>query len=278
MSGVNFDITATKIAEQRLSESERSFRRLADAMPQIVWTSNADGDAEYCNRQWYAYTGSSTIQEISQFVEPDDWETAGREWRKALESQSPFTCELRLKRASDNSYRWHLSRALPIRGEDGRILQWCGTSTDIDDYKKAQAQVQSLNRNLERLVEERSAALAESELRYRLLVEGVKDYAIFLINAQGLVKSWNRGAEQLMGYQSLAIVGQHFSTFYSPADVKAGAPQESLRVAVAEGRSYHEGWRLRQDGGEFWAGVVTTPLFDSAGQLRGYHIPKSFAT
>ena len=141
MCGVNFDITATKIAEQRLSESERSFRNLADAMPQIVWGSNASGVTEYCNRQWYAYTGSSTVQEISQFVEPGDLEKARFEWSKAMETQSPFSCELRLKRASDNTYRWHVSRALPIRDEDGRVLHWYGTSTDIDDYKKAQAEV-----------------------------------------------------------------------------------------------------------------------------------------
>jgi len=270
LAGVNFDITATKLAERRLMESERSFRELADAMPQMVWIGNASGETEYMNRQWAEYTGSSDLRERHKFFHPDDLKTVVAGWQKARQTGESFEYEIRLKRASDDSYRWHLTRVVPIRDASGQILQWYGTSTDIEDFKQSQLQVESLNADLERRVRERSAELAESELRYRLLVEEVKDYAILLLDPQGLVKSWNKGAEQLTGYKAPDILGKHFSVFHSAASVAAGEPERSLAEAIAEERSKQEGWRVRQDGSEFWASVVTTSLWDSNGQLRGF--------
>ena len=270
MSGVNFDVTATKQAEQRMFESERRFRLLADAMPQIVWTSNASGQLDYCNGQWQLYTGNVWASQISEFLHPDDLADWNRQWQRSVSERSWFSCEMRLKRGLDGSYRWHLSRALPIRNGEGEITQWYGTSTDIDDYKRAQAEIESLNSNLEGIIRERSAQLAESELRHRLLVESVKDYAIFVLDAQGHVKSWNQGAEHLTGYKASAILGQHFGMFLNAGARMSGVAEISLRDASRDGRSNLEGWLLRQDGSEFWAQVVTTPLFDADGRLRGF--------
>jgi PAS domain S-box-containing protein len=113
-------------------------------------------------------------------------------------------------------------------------------------------------------------ALRESEERFRLLVEGVQDCAIFLLNPDGLVASWNRGAERIKGYTAEEIVGKHFSVFYSPEDVAAGKPQRELDAALAEGNYEEEGWRIRRDGSRFWATVIITILRDEAGALRGF--------
>ena len=116
----------------------------------------------------------------------------------------------------------------------------------------------------------RSSALKASEERFRLLVDGTKDYAIFMLDAAGRVVSWNLGAERVKKYSADEIVGHHFSRFYLPEEVEAGKPDQELRVAAAEGQYEDEGWRLRGDGSRFWANVVLTALRDDGGDLRGF--------
>jgi PAS domain S-box-containing protein len=106
--------------------------------------------------------------------------------------------------------------------------------------------------------------------QFRLLVDSVKDYAIFLLSPDGLVMSWNAGAERIKGYAADEIIGRHFSTFYPAADAKRGKPDDELRVAAAEGRYEEEGWRVRKDGSLFWASVVITALRDEQRELVGY--------
>jgi PAS domain S-box-containing protein len=108
-----------------------------------------------------------------------------------------------------------------------------------------------------------------SDGSFRLLVQSVRDYAIFLLDPDGYVVSWNFGAERLKGYRSDDIIGKHFSVFYPQDDLDDGKPARELRIAAAEGHFEDEGWRLRQDGSRFWANVVITALYDN-GVLRGY--------
>jgi PAS domain S-box-containing protein len=121
------------------------------------------------------------------------------------------------------------------------------------------------------MTEQRTAQLAalESERRFRLLVEGVTDYAIFMLDPEGHVTNWNSGAEHIKGYTASEIVGQHFSQFYTPKDVDAGLPANSLDKARREGRYEAEGWRRRKDGSLFWAGVVVDAIYDH-GKLVGF--------
>jgi PAS domain S-box-containing protein len=115
-----------------------------------------------------------------------------------------------------------------------------------------------------------SAALANSEERLRLLVESIKDYAILMLDPQGLVTSWNKGAERIKGYRSDEIVGRHFSQFYPQEDVARGKPQHELAIAASEGRFEEEGWRVRKDGTRFWAEVVITPIYDDLGKPSSF--------
>jgi PAS domain S-box-containing protein len=104
----------------------------------------------------------------------------------------------------------------------------------------------------------------------RLLVENVTDYAIFVLDTDGNVASWNAGAARIKGYSAEEIIGRHFSTFYPQEALERGWPAHELEVARAQGRFEDEGWRLRKDGTRFWANVVITALRDEAGQLRGF--------
>ena len=112
--------------------------------------------------------------------------------------------------------------------------------------------------------------LRRNEERFRLLVEAVQDYAIFTLDPEGHVSSWNSGAERIKGYKSAEIVGKHFSCFYPEADLRNGKPQWELEVAAKEGRFEDEGWRVRKDGSRFWANVIITAVRNDAGKLVGF--------
>lgn len=113
-------------------------------------------------------------------------------------------------------------------------------------------------------------ALRQSEERFRVLVEAVQDYAIFMLDPNGCVSSWNIGAERIKGYKPSEIIGRHFSTFYPEEDIRSGKPIKELEIASKEGRVEDEGWRIRKDGSRFWANVIITALRDSQGNLLGF--------
>jgi PAS domain S-box-containing protein len=140
------------------------------------------------------------------------------------------------------------SHPLVYAGRNARLV----VSTDITKRKQAEE------------------ALRQSEERFRLLVSGVKDYAIFMLDPDGRVATWNAGAERFKGYAAQDIIGQPFSRFYTPEDIAADKPGQELRTAVAEGRVEDEGWRLRKDGSRFWANVLITALRDDKGKLLGF--------
>jgi PAS domain S-box-containing protein len=106
--------------------------------------------------------------------------------------------------------------------------------------------------------------------QFRLLVEGVKDYAIFLLDPEGRVASWNAGAERIKGYRAAEILGQHYGRFFEPHDAAAGKPARALARAAREGRYAGRGWRVRKDGSRFYAHVTINALFDETGQLKGF--------
>jgi PAS domain S-box-containing protein len=124
-------------------------------------------------------------------------------------------------------------------------------------------------RNFVHLFQENERARQEAE-QLRLLVQGTSDYAIFMLDPEGRILTWNAGAERLKGYRADEIIGQHFSRFYPPDAIARAWPQHELRVARSEGRFEDEGWRVRKDGTRFWANVVITALRDDGGHLRGF--------
>jgi PAS domain S-box-containing protein len=117
---------------------------------------------------------------------------------------------------------------------------------------------------------EKELALRRSEQRFQLLVEAVRDYAIFMLDPEGHVASWNRGAERIKGYKASEIIGSHFSRFYPEEDLRWGKPHWELKIAAKEGRFEDEGWRVRKDGSRFWANVIITAVRDETGKLIGF--------
>jgi PAS domain S-box-containing protein len=154
----------------------------------------------------------------------------------------------------DGTRFWANTVITALRNEDGSIRGFAKVTRDLTPRREA---------------EER---LRQSEEMFRLLVASVKDYAIFLLDPQGVVVTWNAGAQAIKGYAPHEIIGKHFSTFYPEEDRRAGKTEWELRVARAEGRFEEEGWRVRKDGTRFWASVVITAVRDETGELRGFAI------
>ena len=152
----------------------------------------------------------------------------------------------------DGSRYWALASAHAIRNAEGDLLGFAKITRDMTEQRAAHQE------------------LLESERRFRYLVDGVVDYAIYMLDVNGLVVNWNRGAERAKGYKSEEIVGRHFSAFYTDEDRDRGVPQQALEQARREGRWEAEGWRVRKDGSRFWASVVIDAIYDDDGRHIGF--------
>ncbi|HWI17657.1 MAG TPA: ATP-binding protein [Vicinamibacterales bacterium] len=149
-------------ARTSLAESELRYRTLAESLPQLIWTCRPDGWCDYLSPQWMAYTGRPEIEQLgsgwSEQVHPDDLSAAGAQWAWSVKSGEPFDVEFRIRR-HDGVYRWFRTLAVPVRDASGVIVKWFGSNADIDDRKRAEADLQELTSSLERRVEERTAEL-----------------------------------------------------------------------------------------------------------------------
>jgi PAS domain S-box-containing protein len=177
----------------------------------------------------------------------------------------------------DGSVHWLVAKGKTSLDASGTVRWLHGTCLDITERKVLEVRLLALRETLEAQIKERTrefeasySELRESERRFRLLVEGVTDYAIFMLDPGGNIIKWNTGAERLKGYTAAEIIGSHFSRFYPPEDVQSGLPSRLLQQAVATGKAEHEGWRVRKDGSRFWANVVIHAIRDADQQLVGF--------
>ena len=152
----------------------------------------------------------------------------------------------------DGSRFWASVVVDRINGDDGKLLGFAKITRDMTENRATQH------------------ALLEAERRFRILVQGVTDYAIYLLDPDGRVTNWNAGAERIKGYSPDDIIGEHFSRFYTPEDFDAGVPQRALITAREAGRYEADGWRVRKDGTRFWASVVIDAIRDEQGELIGF--------
>ncbi len=152
----------------------------------------------------------------------------------------------------DGTHFWANAVIDPIRDEEGRLIGFAKITRDITEKRDA------------------DRALFASEQRFRLLVQGVRDYAIYMLDPDGTVSNWNAGAEAIKGYTAAEIVGCHFSCFYTEEDRARGEPARALATALATGKYETEAWRVRKDGNRFWAHVVIDPIRDDSGRHIGF--------
>ena len=199
------------------------------------------------------YTPDEIVgQHFSRFYSPEDVERGlpARVLAAAL-AEGRFEAEgWRIRK--DGTRFWANVVVVPVRDATGRHIGFAKITRDLSERREAEQ------------------ALRRSEERFRLLVQGVTDYAIYMLDPEGRVSSWNAGAERFKGYSADEIIGEHFSRFYPEEDRASGVPQRALATSAGEGRFEAEGWRIRKDGTRFWASVVIDPIRDESGALIGF--------
>ena len=264
-------------AEVALEASERSFRTLAESVPLVVWSARAEGWLNYFNRRWSDYTGLSLAQSCGAgweaTVHPDDLARVRGVWRQAAPVAAIYSLEVRLRRA-DGAYRWWLVRGAPVLDDAGRILKWFGTCTDIDELKRAQAQIQSLNIELERRVGQRTRELRERMAELQTIFDTAPIGFALADDPTCRHIRGNRPLERMFGLPegaeiSLEAPAPHpYRIFAAGAELPPAAlPMQRaacgetvtgqlLEVATADGRFIH-------------VFSSATPLRDEAGQPRG---------
>ncbi len=237
--------------------SEGRFRMLIDAITDYaIYMLDPDGTITSWNsgaKRFKGYDESEILGEnFARFYTAEDreaglpqiaLETAEREGR--FESEG-----WRVRK--DGTQFWAYAVVDPIRDNSGRLIGFAKITRDLTERKKAEN------------------ALREGQEQFRLLVQGVTDYAIYMLSTKGYVSSWNLGAERIKGYAPEEIIGEHFSRFYTDPDKQAGLPQTALEVAARDGRFEKEGWRVRKDGTQFFAHVIIDAIYDTDGSLLGF--------
>jgi len=233
------------------------YRQLIEAVTDYaIYMLDANGFVTSWNpgaQRFKGYTAAEILGgHFSQFYAEED-RLAGKPARALATAarEGKFEGEgWRLRK--DGSRFWAHVVIDPIRDSAGQLVGYAKITRDLTERRAAEE------------------TLRRSQEQFRLLVQGVTDYAIYMLDREGLITSWNAGAARIKGYSEAEIIGRHFSLFYRPEDSSEGQPMAALRNAEREGRFESEGWRVRKDGSQFWANVVVDPIRDDTGEIIGF--------
>ena len=256
LQGTLIDITQRREMERRLAQEQSFTRRLVAGFPDLVAVLDREGRFIYISDQVEKVAGFKASDYVGhpfgKRASAEDKTRLETLFRQIVDGQAAEgQAEFRSPHAN-GAYRDLLLTARPFYDDDGKICGIVTATRDISERKR---------------MEEK---LRESEESLRLMIEGVKDYAIFMLDPEGRVASWNRGCERLKGYSASEVLGKHFSIYYPPEDVAAGKAERLLREAAEKGQARDEGWRVRKDGTRFFANVAMTAIHDKGGKLRGF--------
>jgi PAS domain S-box-containing protein len=250
-----------KKTSDKLVESEERYRDLIESATDMIHIASVEGQIQYANKAWLKAL-EYTQEEIADLtyqkvVHPDDIKTYNEERARALlgETGREFTFAF----SSKSGRKIFVEGSINCQFDQGKPVSTRGIFKDI-----------TVKRVTERKLIEYLEKLKESEERFRLLVENVRDYSIFMIDTRGNILSWNAGAENISGYSAKEIIGKNISCFYMQEDKLLGEPERNLEMAIENGRYENEGWRVRKDGSKIWANIIYTPLMDKEGQLTGF--------
>src|SRR4051812_8456209 len=254
---VTRDLSERRRAEEQLRQSEERSRLTVESVKDYaIFMIDPQGRIATWNKgaeRIKGYRPEEAIgRHISMFYTPED-AAAGRPARLLRAAELEGRVEDETWRVRKDGTRFWADVVLSrIDDHDGRLLGFTKVTRDLTQRRRIEEQ------------------LRESEERFRLLVDGVTDYAIFMLDPDGKVASWNAGAQRLKGYKAAEIIGEHFSRFYPPEARGSGKLEDELRTARDEGRFEEEGWRIRKDGSRFWASVVLTAIRNQDGHLLGF--------
>ena len=265
------DIGIRKNVEKHLAQMEGKYRGLLEAAPDAMVVVNEGGAIVLLNFQAEKQFGYSRDELVGQKVTniiPEGFAkrllTDGlRSVKDALEQQIGMGIELIGRRKDGSNFPIELMLS-PLGSADGILVT--AAIRDISVRKAAEKHLAQTEAG-RRLADE---ALRESEERYRMLLDGVQDHAIFMLDPHGKIISWNAGAERIKGYQADEIIGHSFSCFFPPEDIARDRPAEILRMTAANGRHEEQAMRVRKDGSRFLASIAFTALRDPDGNLRGF--------
>ncbi len=233
-----------------LRASEAQFRQLAEALPQIVWTTAPDGATAYLNRRWTEYTGlpGATPDETARVIHPDDLVRMEAAWQVARRAGTAFQYEFRLRPVSGGAYRWFLARAVPVAGPGGAPAGWFGTSTDIDDLKRAQAELAVQRAELQLILDTVPALIFHKDRNHRLV-------------------RVNNELVRVMGLPREAIEGRTDSELGSPHDAAYRRDEEQVMAGDRVVRDIVE--PLHTVTGTRWLQTAKLPYRDAAGRITG---------
>ena len=251
-------------AFEQLKESEQRFRLLIEGVTDYaIFMLDPSGNVATWNNGARRMNGYEANEIIGKYF--------ARFYSQELIAEGFPDYELRQAkehgRFEDNGWRyrkdgtafWANTVITAIYNSQKELIGFSKITRDLTDKLKMEQQIFLMNEELR-----------ESEEKSRLMIDSVKDYAILMLNPEGIVMSWNEGAERIKGYKPKEIIGRHFSTFYNRESIAKGFPQYELKKAQEMGRFEDEGWRIRKDGTAFWANVVITPIYNSKERLLGY--------
>ena len=241
----------------QLTNDDARYRQLVDAITDYaVFMLDADGRVASWNPGAQRFKGYSADQilgaHFSRFYTPEDRADGLPQQALATAAGDGRFENEGWRVRQDGTRFWAHVVIDPIRDPDGGVVGFAKITRDLTERREA------------------TESLRRSQEQFRILVNGVTDYAIYMLDREGRVSSWNAGAERIKGYARDEIVGSHVGRFYTPEDREAGGPQRTLQSAAREGRFEAEGWRLRKDGSRFWAHVVVDAIHGDDGTLVGF--------
>jgi PAS domain S-box-containing protein len=255
-----------QIAEERqraLHASESRVQTLVRNMPGMVYRYHGDTDTfsyvSSASRELFELEPEAILQDANalwSLFHPDEALSLRTSIACAVRDSVPWQWEGRMTTPS-GQLKWIQGSSRPESTSEG--LVWDGFLIDISDRKRGEAERQQSEN-----------ALREQKTRLRLIIESAKDYAIFTLDLQGNITSWNSGAQRILGYEEAEIVGQTGRLIFTPEDAALGEHEKELRIALAHGRKENERWHLRRDGSRFWGSGIVMPLNDEDSEVRGF--------